>query len=310
MLHQKPTNEPPVSGAAADDFQPFMEIAGDVSAGLVLLCDHASNALPPEYGTLGLPKSELERHIAYDIGAQGVTLELAKQLGVPAILSQFSRLLIDPNRGLDDPTLVMRLSDGAVVPGNAHIDKDEIQRRIERFYLPYHRAIDAAIDRALAQGRPPALLSIHSFTDRWKQTKRPWHATVLYDRDLRLAKPLADALRREGDLVIGENVPYSGELAHDCMSQHGTRRGLAHALVEIRQDQIRTPAGQTAWGQRLARLVSNLLSDKALASRLHSISHDPRITEEFIDVCGIKNRPDGRTGQTQSKEAQSKEKAP
>ncbi|VAW11150.1 Mlr3822 protein [hydrothermal vent metagenome] len=240
------------AGAAVTSFE---AIAGDPGAGYLLLCDHASNDLPPEYGRLGLPDGEMERHIAYDIGARAVTMELARQLGAPALLTRFSRLLIDPNRGADDPTLVMRIADGAVVPGNAAIDDDEIATRRQRYHAPYHGAIDAAIANAVGAGVPPALFSVHSFTPVFKGKSRPWHATVLWDNDPRLPLPLLRALEAEGDLVIGENVPYSGKLEGDTLYTHGTGPGLANALIEIRQDLIADPAQARAWGQRLARIL-------------------------------------------------------
>ena len=187
-----------------------------------------------------------------------VSRGLARRLGVPAVLSTFSRLLIDANRGADDPTLIMRLSDGAVVPGNAAVDAEERTRRIARFHQPYHAAIDAAIDRALDAGRPPVIISIHSFTPVWRGHTRPWHAGVLWDSDPRIAGPLIAALRAEGDLTVGDNEPYAGALANDCMYRHGSARGLAHALIEIRQDLIGEPAGAEAWADRLARIVSAL----------------------------------------------------
>ena len=154
---------------------PFRRIDGDLRSGVLLLCDHAENTIPPAYGTLGLTAEDLGRHIAYDIGAAGVTEHLARALHAPALLTQYSRLLIDPNRGRDDPTLVMQLSDGRVVPGNAVLDDAEIEARIERYYAPYHRAIDEAIDAAVAAGKPPVILAIHSFTQAWKSVPRPWH---------------------------------------------------------------------------------------------------------------------------------------
>src|SRR3982751_3210605 len=131
-------------------------IDGDLGRGLLLLCDHASNAMPPEYGNLGLPPPERERHIAYDIGAANVTRTCADALGVPALLTAFSRLLIDPNRGLDDPTLVVRLSDGTAVPGNARLDRAEVERRVGRFYAPYDEAIATALDAFAGAGVVPA----------------------------------------------------------------------------------------------------------------------------------------------------------
>lgn len=234
-------------------------VGGRADAGLVLLCDHAGNALPPEYGTLGLPAEQLARHIGYDIGAAPVTRALAEAVGAPAVMTRYSRLLIDPNRGEDDPTLIMRLSDGAVIPGNRHLDEAERERRMRLYYRPYHRAIDAVIDRCLATGTPPCLLSIHSFTESWKDRPRPWHVGVLWDQDRRLAGPLLDAFWAERDLIVGDNEPYSGQLEGDCLWQHATQRGLVNALIEVRQDLIRDAAGQAAWAGRLARIVTGIL---------------------------------------------------
>jgi len=244
--------------ALADDFPPFMLVDGDPAAGVLVVCDHADNRLPRDYGDLGLAASELRRHIAYDPGAAAVVRGLARRLGVPAVLSTFSRLLIDPNRGEDDPTLIMRLSDGAVVPGNRQVGADERARRIARFHAPYHAAIDTAIDRALAAGRPPIIISIHSFTPVWRGRARPWQAGVLWDSDPRVALPLIAALRRDGDLTVGDNQPYSGALANDCLYRHGSRRGLAHGLIEIRQDLIGERQQAEAWAERLAAIVAGL----------------------------------------------------
>ena len=251
----------PVRAIRAEEHDSYCILGGRADAGLILLCDHAGNAIPPAYGTLGLPPEQLERHIAYDIGAAQVTRSLAAALGVPAVLTRYSRLLIDPNRGADDPTLIMRLSDGAVIPGNRRLEDAEREERTRLYYAPYHRAIAAVIDQCLASGVPPMLLSIHSFTESWKETPRPWHVGVLWDRDLRLAKPLLDGFYAEGDLIVGDNEPYSGQLEGDCLWQHATLRGLVNALIEIRQDLIRDTAGQEGWAQRLRRIVETILSD-------------------------------------------------
>jgi predicted N-formylglutamate amidohydrolase len=251
----------------------FELLAGDLTKGCLIVCDHASNWLPPAYGSLGLGPDQLERHIAYDIGVAGVTKNLSRLMGVPAVLACFSRLLIDPNRGFDDPTLIMQLSDGAIVPGNANIDAAEIERRKALYYQPYHDAIDATIDQAMAAGRPPIVVSIHSFTDNWKGRNRPWQVTVLWDRDPRLPRPLLEALGQEPDIVVGENVPYSGELKGDCLYRHGTQRGLAHALIELRQDLIKESSGQQEWAERLARVLTQLLGQPNLAADLHQIQH-------------------------------------
>lgn len=235
-------------------------ISGDPASGALLLCDHATNAIPPELDSLGLPPDQLERHIAYDIGAAEMTRAMARALGAPAVLTNFSRLLIDPNRGLDDPTLVMRLSDGAIVPGNRHIDATGIAERVARYYKPYDAAIDHAVAAALAAGHPPAIVSLHSFTPSWKGALRPWHAGVLWDHEGRLAKPLIAALHAESDLVVGDNEPYHGGLPGDTIDRHATRRGLPDALIEIRQDLIATDETARDWGLRLARILGSCLA--------------------------------------------------
>ncbi|HUF86042.1 MAG TPA: N-formylglutamate amidohydrolase [Thermohalobaculum sp.] len=231
---------------------------------LVLVCDHARNAVPPEIGDLGLPAAEMARHIAYDVGARGVTLGLAARLGAGAVLSTWSRLVIDPNRGEDDPTLVMRVYDGTLVPGNRHVDAAEIERRKAAYHRPYHGAIRAALDELAAAGQAPVLVSIHSFTPQFRgRPWRPWHVGVLWDRDPRLVRPLLGRLRAEPDLVVGDNEPYTGELVGDCMWTHGTSRGIPHALIEIRNDLIESPEGQAEWAARLAPMIRAALDDMA-----------------------------------------------
>lgn len=249
------------------------EVIGGEMRGILLLCDHASNRLPQEYGTLGLAPGELTRHIAYDIGAEEVARRLAASLGVPAIMTRHSRLLIDCNRGLDDPTLIMRLSDGAVIPGNRVLDASERETRVRLYYQPYHRAIDDAIDRCLAAGHVPMLISLHSFTPVWKGHPRPWHASVLWDRDDRAVRPLIAALSREEGLTIGDNEPYTGRLKGDTMWQHGTMRGLAHAIIEIRQDLVLGEDGQAEWASRLAGVLKGLLDCPTNSPDLKVIRH-------------------------------------
>jgi predicted N-formylglutamate amidohydrolase len=242
-------------------FQPYEYVHGDERAGLLLLCDHARNSVPKEYGDLGVPAAQFERHIGYDIGARAVTLELAKRLDVPACLSTFSRLLIDPNRGEDDPTLIMRLSDGAVVPGNAKADASERQRRIELFHKPYHDLIDSTLDMMVAAAAPPVIISIHSFTPVWRGVPRPWHVTVLWDSDPRAVAPMLGGLRVQEDLVVGDNEPYDGALENDTMYRHATKRGLAQALLEIRQDLISDDAGAVEWADRLEPILKDLVQN-------------------------------------------------
>lgn len=256
-----------------EDTPAYTRLGGSLAPGWLLICDHATNALPPEYGDLGLPLEQLLRHIAYDIGAEGVTRHMARLLACPAFMTRHSRLLIDCNRGDDDPTLIMRISDGAVVPGNRVLTAAERAKRRVLYYDPYHAAIDAVINRGLEAGRPPALVSIHSFTPIWRGQPRPWHVGILWDKDPRIAQPLLEALAREDNLIVGDNEPYSGELRGDCLWQHGTRRGLAHVLIEVRQDLIADEAGQRTWGERLARLLSHIHTTQADAMPINAVRH-------------------------------------
>jgi predicted N-formylglutamate amidohydrolase len=247
----------------------FETLDGDLNGGLLILVDHASNVIPPEYGDLGLPETELSRHIAYDIGAGPLARLLGERFRAPAILTCFSRLLIDPNRGEDDPTLIMRISDGAVVPGNRRLDAAERELRLDRFYRPYHREIESLLAKMLATGVAPAILSIHSYTPVWKGAPRPWHAGILWDRDPRFALALLDGLRAEHGLRVGDNEPYLGSLRNDTMYRHGTARGLAHGLLEVRNDLIATPAGVLEWADRLEPILSDVLA----SPELHEVRH-------------------------------------
>ena len=251
---------------AEPPFPPVETAPGRLAAGALVICDHAANALPARYGSLGLEREALARHIAYDIGAAALARALAARLAAPAVLSTFSRLLIDPNRGADDPTLVMRYSDGAIVPGNARVDAAEIERRKERFWAPYRDEIAATIEAMIAAGEPPALISIHSFTPVWRGAPRRWKIGVLWDRDGRVPKPLLAALAAEPDIgpeAIGDNEPYDGALAGDTIDALATSRGLANALIEVRQDLIAATEGAAAWADRLARLLKPILVDRA-----------------------------------------------
>ncbi len=240
-------------------FAPFDLIDGDRAKGVVLVADHARRELPEEYGSLGLPASEFERHIAYDIGVEMVTRKLAALTGAPGVIACFSRLLIDPNRGEDDPTLIRQLYDGTVVPGNYPIAADERERRLDRFYRPYHDAVGAMVASvAQKSGRAPFIFSVHSFTPSMQGRTRPWHVGVLWDMDDRAARPLIDMLAEDAALTVGDNEPYDGALRGDTMFKHAIANGFAHALIEIRQDLIADEAGAENWAARLAPIVDSI----------------------------------------------------
>jgi predicted N-formylglutamate amidohydrolase len=238
----------------------YEAVAG--SGNILFLCDHAANALPPEMGEqgldhLGLAPELFSTHIAYDIGAAEVTRALAATYGAPAILGVWSRLLIDLNRGPDDPTIVMKLSDGAIIPGNREAGADEVARRIAAYHAPYHAAIAAALDR---MGSNAAVISMHSFTPAWKKVPRQWEVGVLYDRDTRLAAPLMARLAEAG-FTVGDNEPYTGALEGDTLWQHGTRRSLPHVLIEMRQDLIATPRMAQDFAAKLKPILDLALVD-------------------------------------------------
>ncbi len=247
----------------SNDFPPVEAIDGDDAGGLLFICDHASNALPPGYGTLGLPETQLARHIGYDIGAAAMTRRLAARFNAPAVLTTFSRLLIDPNRGEDDPTLVMRLSDGAIVPGNARVDAAEIAHRRETYWRPYRLAVGAAIERMTRDGRTPVVISIHSFTHAWKGVPRPWEIGILWDTDPRLAVPLMAGLREAG-FNVGDNEPYDGALRGDTLDEEVTRRGIAGLLVEVRQDLIASDEAAVAIADRMAEVLAPVVAQPVL----------------------------------------------
>jgi predicted N-formylglutamate amidohydrolase len=235
----------------------FEAIAGAKNSGLLLLCDHASNALPPEMGTLGLEPVLFSTHIAYDIGAAAVTRILAAAYGAPAVLGRWSRLLIDLNRGADDPTLVMKLSDGSIIPGNRNAGAAEVARRIAAYHAPYHAAIAVELDRI---GQGAVIVSLHSFTPSWKKVPRKWEVGILYDRDVRLAAPLMARLAEAG-FTVGDNEPYDGALDGDTLNIHGTLRRLPHVLIEMRQDLIGSEAAAQAFAARLKPILDAALSD-------------------------------------------------
>ncbi|GGH36740.1 Predicted N-formylglutamate amidohydrolase [Cribrihabitans marinus] len=243
-------------------YSPFFIHGEDRPSRWLITCDHATNTVPPQVngGDLGLPREDMERHIAYDVGAYGVAQHLGEVLNAPVIAANFSRLVIDPNRGEDDPTLLMKLYDGSVISGNRHADAAERARRLDLCYRPYHEALArmAALPHAV-------IVSIHSFTRQLRgREPRPWHVSVLHTSDDRFARPLVDRLRAEADLCVGRNQPYSGHLPGDSIDRHCTAHGRPNALIELRNDLIADTAGQRAWAERLAASFKDALAESGL----------------------------------------------
>lgn len=225
----------------------------------LVTCDHATNRVPADLGgDLGISAAEMARHIAYDVGALGLAQALGVALDSPVIASDFSRLVIDPNRGEEDPTLVMKLYDGTVIPANRHVDALETERRLNALYRPYH----AAYARLAARQPDTVILAIHSFTPSLKgRPPRPWQVGVLYSHlDARLSKPLIARLEAEADLCIGDNEPYAGHLPGDAIDKHALQPRRHNTLIELRNDLISTAAQQQAWALRLAPILSEVLA--------------------------------------------------
>jgi len=227
-----------------------------------LTCDHAGRAIPRRLAGLGLPANELGRHIAWDIGIGAVGRQLSRLLDAALILQTYSRLVIDCNRDPNVPSSIPEISENTEIPGNRDLGGAGRAARIDGIFRPYHDRVAAALDRRAAEGRATVLVALHSFTPVFKGVVRPWHAAVLYNRDARLARLLFELLSAEKGLVIGDNEPYRvTDLTDYTVPVHGERRGLPHVEIEIRQDMISDPVGQTAWAERLARLLPAVYSE-------------------------------------------------
>ena len=243
-------------------YTPYFIEGSDRPARWLITCDHASNMVPPFVagGSLGLPEADMQRHIAYDPGAFAVSKELGKRLNAPVIGSNFSRLVIDPNRGVDDPTLVMQLYDGTIIPANHSVDAQDREMRLARCYRPYHDAL-----AQLAARPDTVIISVHSFTPQLRgRAPRPWEIGILHPDDERFSPHLIRALQAPGDLCVGINQPYTGYLPGDAIDTHGTKMGRPNTLIELRNDLIADQSGQQHWAARLAETLPQALAASGL----------------------------------------------
>jgi predicted N-formylglutamate amidohydrolase len=238
------TEVPPVHELNTSGRSPFL-----------LTCDHYGRLIPRVLGDLGLPESELTRHIAWDIGIAGVAEALSGHLDAHLVAQRYSRLVIDCNRPPTAPSSIPIASEATTVPGNEGLAREEAEARRRQIFDPYHRRIDEVIDARLAAGMPTVLVSLHSFTPVYAGIARPWHIGTLYHRDTRLPPRLLKHLRAEADLVVGDNEPYAVSDETDyTIPVHGEARGLMNSGIEIRQDLIGDANGQQQWAERLARI--------------------------------------------------------
>ncbi len=253
-----------------DDPAPFERVNWTGAAPIFLTCDHASHAVPAALDGLGIDRAALTNHIGWDIGAAKVTRRLAELLDAPAVLAGYSRLIVDCNRPPEATDRIPAVSDGVAVPANRGLDEAAVAARVEAFFTPYHAVIREGLEAKLAAGMVPALIAIHSFTPALNGVRRPWHVGVCWEHDPRLPQPLLAALRAELGIVVGDNEPYAIVGPTDyTMPEHGAKRGLPHALIEIRNDLIRDQTGVEAWAERLAGALTTALADPAI----HRIQH-------------------------------------
>lgn len=242
-----------------EDPPPVHEDNATGASPFLLACDHYGRLLPKRLGDLGLAKADLVRHIAWDIGIAGVAERLAGLLDAHLIAQRYSRLVIDCNRPPGVESAIPRLSESTVIPGNRTLSCQAVKMRQREIFDPYHRRIDAAIDRRLNDRAPTVLIALHSFTPTYAGVARPWHVGTLYRRDGTLPPLVLTALRAEDGLVVGDNKPYAvSDLTDYTIPVHGEARGLATCGIEIRQDLIADPSDQQQWAERLARVLSGI----------------------------------------------------
>lgn len=225
----------------------------------VIVCDHASNNVPPAFAGLGLTAGDLSRHIAWDPGALPVARQLAESLDAALVEACVSRLVIDCNRPLDAADLIPTVSENTAIPGNAMLSDHERAARIAHYHAPFHAALDDLVARRLASGLEVRLVAIHSFTPVYKGRARPWHIGVLHDEDERMSLPMLAMLRTAHGLVVGDNEPYSpADRVYYTLERHGRRRGCPCVMVEIRNDEIAEDAGQHRWAERLSGILKDM----------------------------------------------------
>ena len=252
----QPNSWPQEPLIGADEPPPFFAERRQGRSSFVIVVDHASARIPRRLGDLGLPPPELQRHIAWDIGALAVARQVAEALDAPLVAQNYSRLVIDCNRDPEVATSIPAVSESSEIPGNAGLSEAQRLARREEIFDPYHGHIRALLDERAAAGRPTILVAQHSMTDIFKGVRREMHAAVLYNRDRRFARLVLELLRRERELVIAENQPYFlSDQTDYTIPRHGEARGLPHVEIEIRQDLLLEAAGQYEWAARITRVL-------------------------------------------------------
>ena len=244
---------------AEDNRSPVHEENRGGAGPFVIVCDHASNFIPPRYDSLGLSGESLHAHIAWDPGALGVSRRLSAVLDAPLLWPDTSRLVVDCNRDPDAPDLIAAESEGRPVPGNLSVDEAERLHRLASVHVPYHLAIERLLDERAAAGRATALVAVHSFTPVYLGVSRPWEIGIVFDDDRRLSDPLVAALQDDPALTVGSNQPYGpGDRVYYTVTRHARARGLPGVMIEIRNDVIAGGAAEVAWADRLGAILASL----------------------------------------------------
>ena len=257
----------PYSLLAADEPAPITVHNESSQSPFLIVVDHAGNLIPRALDRLGVPETECQRHIAWDIGIAAVSRFVADALDSILVQQNYSRLVIDCNRAPGSEASIPEISELTPIPGNIGVSEDRKCARVREIFRPYHDRIETELDRRRQAGRPAALIAMHSFTPVFMGAARPWHAGVLYNRDRRFADILLALLKREEGLLVGDNEPYSvSDLSDYTIPIHGERRGLVHVEIEIRQDLIADDRRQRMWGELLARLLPEAYQALAAAS--------------------------------------------
>lgn len=255
-------------------FAPARVTNPDGTSPFVIVCDHASNFVPAAFASLGLSPDDLARHIAWDPGALAVARRMAEALDATLVESCVSRLVVDCNRPLDAPDLISEVSETTRVPGNAGLSASQREARIALAWRPFHEIVAATVERRLAAGRETRLISIHSFTPRYKGVARPWHVGVIHDEDMRLAAPMIAALGRLSGVSVGVNQPYSpADRVYFTLERHARSRDLPCVMIEIRNDEVADGEGQARWGGLLAEIFGRIAPGKTASAARERVAN-------------------------------------
>lgn len=260
-----PDIDPADSLIGPGDPPPFMTYNEHGTADVLLVADHANPFFPAALNQLGLADWVLEEHVAWDIGADELARCLADELDAQAVLAGFSRLIIDPNRRLDDAGSIPGISDGIAIPGNMGLDDEARNRRVQSFFRPYHDEISKRLDAFRDRGIVPAVIAVHTCTPVFDRVVRPWHIGIMWDKDPRIPRHLFRYFENHPEICFGDNEPYSGRHPHDfTIDHHAETAGYPHVGFEVRQDLVSDAAGARKWAGVLARALAGVLADRSL----------------------------------------------